>query len=224
MIDPQIKPPDRHALADRVAESLNQFRKSLKQYRKAIGEPPTFILEKPAPALAASSLNNCKVFPDRRSLLESFLSGGIVAEVGTQYGYWASAILSKIAPKELHLFDLRFHLLRDDVKKDPRVRLHAGDSSRNLASCEDEYFDWIYIDGDHSYRGIKKDIQQAVKKVKPDGLLVFNDYTCWSPMEAIPYGTVTAVNELINSDGWEMVAIALTSHGYWDVALKRSAL
>lgn len=41
----------------------------------------------------------------------------------------------------------------------------------------------IYIDADHSYEGVKKDISVACRKVKHDGILIFNDYIYWSYLD-----------------------------------------
>ena len=84
----------------------------------------------------------------------------------------------------------------------------------------DRYFDLIYIDAGHSYADVKKDCKAATKKVKEDGILVFNDYVLWSPWEGWAYGVVQAVNELI-CDGWDVVGFALASDGYHDIAVQK---
>jgi hypothetical protein len=68
---------------------------------------------------------------------------------------------------------------------------------------------------------VKRDIDVARCKVKDGGLLVFNDYIVWSYVEMEPYGVVAAVNELCTEDKWEMIYLALPSHMYCDVALKK---
>lgn len=206
-----------------ILNAIDILKLRIREYKKITGKRAIFILEKSAPRLNSSALKNCRVFPSRESLLETVPKQTIVAEIGTQHGNWANHILNVVQPKELHLFDLSFKLLREDVRQNRFIKLHQGQSSNKLAAFSDEYFDLIYIDGDHSYHGVTRDINQAVKKLKRNGIMIFNDYTVWSPLEVIPYGVVTAVNELINSGGWEMIAIALTPSGYWDVALKRQA-
>ena len=212
---------DLESATRQINAALLLLRNAIKQYRSASDwAPPRFMLEKPAKKIPESALTETRVFSDRNALLASLPEGGRIAEVGTQHGNWAFEILQQKQPEELHLFDITFNLLREDVRKSPAIALHKGDSSSSLSGIEDGYFDWIYIDGDHSYQGVQRDIQEAVKKVKAGGLLVFNDYTQWSPMEAIPYGVPAAVNELLCS-GWNMKAIALTHTGYWDVALQK---
>ena len=128
-------------------------------------------------------------------------------------------------PEELHLIDhkidQRVRKMQEDASLRDRLRVHPGDSVEALESFPDEYFDWIYIDAQHTYEGVKRDIGVARRKVKADGLLVFNDYTMWSYVEMQPYGVVAAVNELCIEDGWEFVYLALPSDMYCDVAVRR---
>jgi hypothetical protein len=167
----------------------------------------------------------CRVIANRHRAIECLPKGGIVAEVGTQTGRFASHIFNVARPRKLHLFDLSLDwfdtsLLVEPIR-DGRVQIHLGDSSTELGKFPAEHFDWLYIDGDHSYPGVTRDIAQAVRTVKRDGLLVFNDYTVWSPLEACNYGVLKAVNELVNSGEWEFVYLALHPWGYHDAALRR---
>ena len=80
-------------------------------------------------------------------------------------------------------------------------------------------FDWVYIDGDHGYRGVRRDAEAALGRLRPGGLLIFNDDLRWSAVEARPDGVVTCVNGLVN-DGLHVVGIALSAHGYHAIALR----
>ena len=42
----------------------------------------------------------------------------------------------------------------------------------------DQYFDYVYIDGDHSYESVKKDLGSWYRKIKPDGVMAGHDYGC----------------------------------------------
>ena len=79
---------------------------------------------------------------------------------------------------------------------------------------------WVHH-RDSAEDGVKRDIHAARRKVKSDGLLVFNDYTIWSYEEMEPYGVVAAVNELCIDDHWKLVYLALPCHMYCDVAVRR---
>ncbi len=57
---------------------------------------------------------------------------------------------------------------------------------------EDDSLDFIYIDGDHTYRGVKEDIKNYLPKLKKGGLIAGHDY------EETHFPEVTkAVNELL---------------------------
>lgn len=205
---------------NRIVNSLKAFRQAVQDYRQQFAEWPDFIMDKHAPMLPADALLNVQVYPNRRLLMHDLPKKATVAELGTEHGNWAYQVLKDNPPQEMHLFDLSFDLLREEVETHPAIRLHEGDSADNLCKMPNAYFDWIYIDGDHTYRGVSRDLAQAVKKVRDDGWLVFNDYTLWSWKGIMAYGVVAAVNELILS-GWEMRAIGLNPTGYWEAAVQR---
>lgn len=132
-----------------------------------------------APMLQDCHVNNCRFVESRLKILEAVPKDSVVAEVGTQYGRFAEKIMAITKPKKLHLIDYNFDLFKTELSKQPKsllqagiengtVELHAGDSSTSLKRFADEYFDWIYIDADHAYEGVCKDIQQGYTKVKPD--------------------------------------------------------
>ncbi len=45
-----------------------------------------------------------------------------------------------------------------------------------LQKVENRVFDFLIIDGDHSYEGVKRDFENYVSLVRPGGLIVFDDY------------------------------------------------
>lgn len=101
---------------------------------------------------------------------------------------------------ELHLIDL--DLTKYDLDGSlvsyqlaGEITLHQADSSETMRSFPAKHFDFVYIDGDHSYEGVVRDIDASAEKAKDDGFLIFNDYTMWSPWECMPYGVMEAVNE-----------------------------
>lgn len=170
-----------------------------------------------------AAMEGARLFASREAALDALPRGGRVAEIGTQAGRYARRILEVARPAELHLFDLEFDTLRahaPEVADDARVRLHLGDSSTLLAALPDRSFSWIYVDGDHSEAGIRRDAECASRKIVEGGILVFNDYTVWSPLELTDYGTVPVVNALLAGGGWDVVYLALHPLMYCDIALR----
>lgn len=170
-------------------------------------------------------LENCKLIYSREALLRYLPQNSVVAEVGTQTGYFARKIIDITQPSELHTIDINWSIFEKekfltDIETNI-LHIYEGDSVEVLSRFPNEYFDWIYIDADHSYEGVYRDIQCAAKKVKSNGILVFNDYTVWSPLEAQPYGIMRAVNEFCINQGWEFIFFALATSGYHDIAIRK---
>ena len=178
------------------------------------------------PMLEDMHLEKCQLISNREKLIQRMPHGGRVAEVGVLAGDFSQTLLDACSPAELHLIDIDLgspliHERFTDEVQAGKVVLHEGKSALILKKFADQYFDFIYIDADHSYKAVKKDIQIAKRKIRQDGFLVFNDYTYWSPVECIPYGVMHAVNELCIEEGWEVVFFALDPYMYCDVAIRR---
>jgi hypothetical protein len=180
----------------------------------------------PAPTLEDIHVQNCRVVPDRHKLLMNCLpKNGVCCEVGTDTGAFAKKIIELSNPRELHLIDITFsNFKRVDFLsaiESGTVILHEADSVVALNRFSDGYFDWIYIDGNHSYEGVKRDINAAKFKLKPMGLLAFNDYMFWSHRELMTYGVMQAVNEFCLNESWEIVYLALNTEAVNDVVLRK---
>ncbi len=170
------------------------------------------------------------------------------AEIGVELGDFSSYIMSTFDIAEYHAFDLfKLHELPEIFGRSPaevfnskthqqfyidrfkaeiaqnRVFTHAGDSSGEVDKV-DTMFDVIYVDGDHELEGVKRDALAAIRKLKPDGLLIFNDYIMFDHMAHVPYGVVPVVNELCVAHGWRMTHLALNRNMFCDVVLTRSKL
>jgi hypothetical protein len=171
-------------------------------------------------------LKNCQIVTSRKIIIQKMPHAGRIAEVGVLSGDFSQVLLDECSPIELHLIDL--DLYSNEIQKrfanqirNGTVTLHEGDSSCILKKFPDQYFDFIYIDADHSYKGVKKDINVAKQKIIDDGFLIFNDYTFWSPVECFHYGVMHAVNELCLEEKWEAVFFALDPYMYCDIAIRR---
>jgi SAM-dependent methyltransferase len=179
------------------------------------------------PPLTARHLKHSRLVPIREELLGLMPRGGICAEIGTQTGYFAKKILETMRPGKLHIYDIDFSAFDSEYFRQQidsgNVELHEGDSSTLLGLSQDGYFDFIYVDGDHTYSGVAKDLEQARRKIKRDGWIVCNDYTVYSPLEGVKYGVYRAVNELCLNHDFEIIYLGLHPWGYHDVALRSSS-
>lgn len=127
----------------------------------------------------------------------------IGAEIGVAGGSHAMDIFKNLDLTELHLIDIwekyeennrieeRYYQHYDRVVKlfQPfeNVKIYRQPSIEAVKEFEDNYFDFVYIDGNHDQ--VKQDIYAWLPKVKVGGILGGHDYT--SGWQAV----VDAVNE-----------------------------
>src|SRR5438132_14297560 len=156
--------------------------------------------------------------PDRLTLLDRLPRGGVVAEIGVQQGDFAAEILRRSQPRLLVLIDGWRHrpdgpylLDKSNVPQaehdrsyarvcerfreelhDGRLVILRGLSGRALTMLTVGWLDWVYLDADHSYEAVRKDLAWCSRKVKADGLIAGNDYVK-APYHGI--GGVQAVAE-----------------------------
>lgn len=176
----------------------------------------------PSPLVPSHLLTECRVCASREELLRHMPKGAMVAEVGVEHGIFSRRILDETSPAALHLVDLDFGALDPSLPRDPRVTMHTGFSHEVLAAFPNAHFDWIYIDADHSYAGVRRDAQVASAKVKPGGYLVFNDFAHMDPYLGA-YGVHRAVVEFAVERDWPFAWWAYQPNALYDVALRRPA-
>eukprot|EP00928_Gymnodinium_smaydae_P082651 TRINITY_DN65970_c0_g1_i1.p1 TRINITY_DN65970_c0_g1~~TRINITY_DN65970_c0_g1_i1.p1 ORF type:complete len:458 (-),score=100.15 TRINITY_DN65970_c0_g1_i1:122-1495(-) len=88
----------------------------------------------------------------------------------------------------------------------PRAKLHAITSEELHDSLpEDAQFDFVFIDGPHTYRNVRNDIAMWQPRVRPGGIIAGHDFTCahppllWAVLEARMQGSGETVN--VGPDG-----------------------
>jgi hypothetical protein len=142
----------------------------------------------------------------RRFLLDMLPKNSIGAEIGVHLGDFSAHIIDVVAPAELHLIDPWEHLTsptyraawyggrvkRGQQEMDERhagvcarfaeeieagrVKVHRGYSTDVLEQFPDGYLDWVYIDGNHFYEFVRKDLELSFRKTKVGGLITGDDY------------------------------------------------
>ncbi len=58
----------------------------------------------------------------------------------------------------------------------PKITTHRGFSHEEIPKFEDQFFDIVYIDGNHQPEYVLEDAVLAFRKVKVGGYLLFDDY------------------------------------------------
>jgi hypothetical protein len=126
----------------------------------------------------------------------SNMPAGIVAEIGVQWGKHASIILEQCRPTKLYLIDCWefqpgvyeedpadvrdqnpiYQSVLDRFANVPSVEIRKMYSLQAASTFPDEYFDWVYIDANHSRAAVWADMKAWWPKVKTNGYLCGHDY------------------------------------------------
>ena len=140
-------------------------------------------------------------FKDRIGLLKKVPKNSVCAEIGVYTGENSLNILKIVKPKELILidpwihdkemlkknfadeegnyqqdYDARYEFTKQRMKDKKNVKIMREKSQEALKKFPDDYFDWIYIDGDHSFDAVLEDLKTSFHKVKPSGYITGDDY------------------------------------------------
>ena len=170
----------------------------------------------------------------RDFLLQLFPKFSIGAEIGVDDGNFSERILEIVRPQKLHLIDpWEFknddeysstpygtdHVdnqklmdkkyenvkkkLSSSIEKNQSV-IHRGYSEQIYNTFDNDYLNWVYIDGNHLYAFVKKELNLCYSKVKPGGLITGDDYSegGWSSG-----GVKRAVDEFINTGLVKLIQI-----------------
>jgi hypothetical protein len=190
-----------------------------------------------------SWLQDVKLVSSREAVLKELGSRNIIAEIGVGFGDFSCNLLRTFKPIKFVAIDL-FNVTKDgkwgralqesgknhmsyfkqQVAKDleeTELIIKQGVSWEEIAKFQDNFFDYIYIDADHKYESVKKDISIAQAKVKLGGLLQCNDFTHFDSYNFVHYGVPRAVFELINQGNFKLTHLCLHPHGFYDVVLER---
>ncbi|REK60407.1 MAG: class I SAM-dependent methyltransferase [Bacteroidetes bacterium] len=147
----------------------------------------------------------------KHSTLSLIQKGFVCAEIGVWQGDFSSQILSK-RPKKLHLIDpwasqphyqnrlysidqtrmdAIFYYIKRHYSDWEEVEIHRQYSED--VNFKKNYFDWIYVDGNHSYEHVKKDLEHFLPFMKKGGFICGDDYG-WTDADC-PIGPKKAVDE-----------------------------
>jgi SAM-dependent methyltransferase len=204
---------------------LIRVRRSQPEFVKKTGRAIRVLSEQHvlSPAIDDALLSDCRVLGNRYLLIDQLPKGGVVGEVGVDKGEFADHILRSARPSSMHLFDIDFSRTNRAVTDHPAVIMHRGLSADSLDALSAAMFDWIYVDGDHSYEGVCRDCQSAKAKVKPGGYLVFNDFALID-VHFGRYGVHRAVSEFLVAERWPVRFFAFDTHGLYDIAIQKPLL
>ena len=177
----------------------------------------------PDEPIEATAIESAILLPDRADALEYMPKNGVVAEVGVACGDFSQKILDRLSPKKFYAIDQFSQYISEFAYLSPKLltvnnmphkqwyenrfqedilcgtmELRQGMSWRCISEFPDDYFDYVYLDAEHHYHSVKRDIETLKNKMKNGGFIQFNDYFLGHPF-APPCGVINAVNSFVNS-------------------------
>ncbi|MCC5789672.1 MAG: class I SAM-dependent methyltransferase [Opitutales bacterium] len=211
---------------DRSMPEITVFDKCMAYFYK---EPPSMEGSRSYPKInsgeSTSSPYKCIA---RYNFLSRFIPWhGKVLEIGVFKGDFASFLL-KSSPAKLYLCDPWFKYteywkwsdsksstpMTKDALKNIRMtyrdEIERGqiipvvDYSMNfLPNCEDNYFDFVYLDAKHTYDSVKAELSLLSKKLKPGGFVAGDDFH--SDSRHSFHGVYRAVMELVDDNTYRFI-------------------
>lgn len=171
---------------------------------------------------------------ERDFLFELFGTGSVGAEVGVYKGDFSNRLLRYVRPRKLHLIDAwkfepdgtyaqagyggdlgQSQLFMDQLYREVterfrsqiasgQVQIHRGYSETTSQQIADQSLDWVYIDANHLYEFVKKDLESYFPKMRSGGWITGDDYgkTGWWQG-----GVERAVDEFVAHHAVELVEI-----------------
>lgn len=136
----------------------------------------------------------------RGDLPQFFVEKGY--KVGAEVGVYKGAFTEKFCKAGLEMYAIdpwqAYSGGGKNMGKQARQDFLYGHTQRTLAPCKnctiirttsmdaskkfsDNSLDFVYIDGDHSFRHVMEDISEWSKKVKPGGIISGHDYFYYGP-------------------------------------------
>jgi hypothetical protein len=170
--------------------------------------------------LEQKHIENAKLVSNRSELLKLMPKNSVIAEIGVDEGQFSKEIIKTTSPSKLHLVDAwgsgrydsnkmdQVNILFADEMKSGNVEIHHGLSTDVVEQFPDEYFDWIYIDTDHTYETTRKELELYAPKLKLGGIIAGHDYIVGNWHGMFKYGVVEAVNEFSVKNNWEIIYLS----------------
>lgn len=187
----------------------------------------------PKKDLEEKHLRNTVVLANRQELLLRMPKNGIVAEIGVAAGDFSERILNTTNPQKLHLVDMwgteRYNPelgLAVEKKFTERIaqgqmEINHGMSTKVAETFENNYFDWIYIDTDHSYLTTKEELEKYAPKVKEGGIMAGHDFINCNWTDLVKYGVIEAVYEFCVDSNWELVYLTMGINEFPSFAIRK---
>lgn len=185
-------------------------------------------------------------FECRNDMIKALVPvGGVIAEIGVFEGEFSRVLYDTVKPSRMYLVDIwedgavssgdvngnhvrtingkdAYEKVLQSFDKEKTVLVLREPSATFLSQVQDDSLDMVYIDADHSYKGVLSDLRKSLHKVVPGGWIMGHDYSinkqkCKSYYD---FGVKRAVTEFLNENpGLKLHAIA--NDGCTSFAIKK---
>ena len=185
--------------------------------------------------ISQNQLNNAKLYSTKFEFIKHLPKNAKMLEIGTLAGDYAELLLNTKPAcldlvdvfrandwKDLNRFnkDGHYDFVKNRFKNNPEVSLHRGYSHDVLPTLNKKY-DYIYIDANHDYDHVSKDLEYSLPLLADGGIIGFNDYI-YDDADYIVYGVIETVCEFLDKNkDWEVIGFALQERMYADIYIKK---
>ncbi len=186
---------------DRIADVYGDFFSNIAHQPGPPLVPQWLTWQATPPAMNVSAI----VVSNRDQMIMRFPRNAVVAEIGVDEGAFSRSIL-RTDPKKLYLidpwekqagdyaadptnegdFETKYRTVRDTLGRLPNVEIIRDYSLKAVERFPDRYFDWIYLDADHSYRAVMADLEGWIRKIRPGGIFAGHDYCAYQWIQVKP--------------------------------------
>ena len=187
----------------------------------------------PKVSLEQKHISNCSIVLNRKSMLELIGKQDTVAELGVNRGEFSEEILMALSPKTFHVVDIwgsdRYHsgIYQEVMTKfsnqieSGTVKIHRKLSTMAASDFQSSYFDFIYIDTDHSYTTTRDELLAYASKMKESGIIAGHDYSMGNWIKSYRYGVIEAVHEFCVKHGWEIIYLTAEPNESQSFAIRK---
>jgi hypothetical protein len=137
----------------------------------------------------------------RKAVLQQLPKGGVCVEVGVWRGDFTRMLLNQLKPSKLTLIDpwksfedrdaafdgqtedAKFEGIYQSVLAKYETEISNGQvdvlramSTEAFKDFHAESLDFVYLDGDHSYEGVKADLEGVLPLMKINGVIMLDDF------------------------------------------------
>ena len=165
-----------------------------------------FLMRGGAKYLPIFSFTNYQERETLYNLAKSLKGGSVIVEVGSHLG--ATSCMLALANKNNKVYCVdtwrndgqmpdptkdTFLEFKNNTKDFSNITALRG-TSEEVVKNFNEKIDLLFIDGDHSYDGVKRDVLNWIPKCKEDAIVAFHDV---GPVGSIEYGVTKVIDEYI---------------------------